>query len=625
MNKEKIRNIAIIAHVDHGKTTLVDAFLKQSNLFRSNQGEMQQEQILDSGDLEREKGITITAKNTSIHFKDFKVNIIDTPGHADFSGEVERTLNMADGCLLVVDAQEGPMPQTKFVLKKALELKLKPIVVINKIDKQYANPAEALDKVNNLFLELATEDSQLDFPVYYAIGREGKAFKSLPEADLQQTQANIFPLLEGIIEHIPSPKGDETQPFQMQITSLEYNSHLGRLLIGKVSRGKVKVNDAVVLIKSDQEGAEKLNGRIKNIFIKEGLEYKETTEVSAGEIIAITGIETTAIGGTICSPTKIEAIPNIKISNPSVRIKFEANTSPFTGQEGEFVTAKQVQQRLEKEKETNIGLKIEKTDGGAYFVSGRGELQLSILIETMRREGYEFQVRRPEVIMIEEAGISKEPIEELYIEVPEEYQGAVSAALGERKAEMVDLRIENGQAKFTYRIPTRNLLGLRNVLLTQTKGTVVMSNFLIDYIPYQKTDDLYRKGVLISTDTGVAAAYTLNTIQERGELLIEPATKVYEGMIVGINKYDQDMEVNPCKEREKSGVRRNQAEITDVSLKAIRPVTLDFALVFLAEDEILEVTPQNLRLRKAFLKKHEREWSKRSNLTDYAKQQLGIK
>jgi GTP-binding protein len=628
--QDKIRNVAIIAHVDHGKTTLVDAFLKQSHLFRDNQEEMQQEQILDSGELEREKGITIKAKNVSIRYKDHKINIIDTPGHADFGGEVERTLNMADGCLLLVDAQEGTMPQTKFVLRKALELGLKPIVVINKIDKKYANPKKVLDKVTDLLLNLATDLDQLNFPVYYAIGREGKAFKELPEGDLNSTTVpgDITPLLDAIIEYVPAPIGDETGPFMMQITTLEYDTHIGRLLIGKIIRGTVKNGDSVVIVQpsKDGEGIEKLeSGKVKKLMAREGLAYNEIQSASAGEIVAIAGIDSKAIGATVCTSAKLEALPVIKISNPSVQIKFEANTSPLVGKEGKFVTAKQVQQRLEKEIETNISLKITKGDGGAYYVAGRGELQLSILIETMRREGYEFQVRRPEVLMIEEDGIKKEPIEELIIDVPEEYQGTVVSELSARKAELVNMEPDAGQIRFSYKILTRNLLGLRNVLITATKGNVVMNNFLLGYVPYTEQPEIFRKGVLISSAAGTAVGYSLNTIQERGDLIIEPGTQVYEGMIIGLNKYDQDMEVNPTTERKRSGVRIKHDEITQTVLKAITTVTLDFALLFLAKDEILEVTPKNLRLRKAYLTKTERDWSKRENLTDYAKQQLGLK
>jgi len=628
ISQDKIRNIAIIAHVDHGKTTLVDAFLKQSHIFRENQDEMKQEMILDSGELEREKGITITAKNIAIRYKDYKINIIDTPGHADFGGEVERTLNMADGCLLLVDAQEGTMPQTKFVLKKALELGLKPIVVINKIDKKFADPKRVLDKLHDLFLQLATEADQLDFPVFYAIGREGEVFKEIPSGDLtipNNIPGDMTPLLDSIIEYVPTPKGDINGPLQMQITTLLFDPHLGRFLVGKIKRGSAKVGDSVVILHNDNPDSPKENGKIKNIRVREGLDFVDVNKASAGEIVAIAGIDSKAIGGTLCTITKPEPLPTIKISNPSVQIKFEANTSPLMGKEGKFVTAKQLQQRLEKEIETNISLKITKGDAGAYYVAGRGELQLSILIETMRREGYEFQIRKPEVLFQEIDGVISEPIEEVIVDVPEEYQGTVQSALSERKAELQDMEIYNRQVKFTYKILTRNLLGLRNILLTSTKGNAVMNNFLLGYVPYTEQAEIFRRGVLISSDNGIAMGYSLNTIQERGDLLIEPGTQVYEGMIIGIHKYENDLEVNPTKERQKSAVRMKHDEITQTVLKAIKPVTLEFALLFLAKDEILEITPKNLRLRKTFLSKTERDWSKRKNLTDFARQQMGIK
>ncbi|MBL8015355.1 MAG: translational GTPase TypA [Candidatus Doudnabacteria bacterium] len=627
IDQTKIRNVAIIAHVDHGKTTLVDAFLKQNNVFRSNQEEMNQEAILDSGDLEREKGITIKAKNVAINYKDYKINIIDTPGHADFGGEVERTLNMADGCLLVVDAQEGPMPQTRFVLKKALELGLKPIVVINKIDKSYANPQKALDKVTDLFLELATDESQLEFPVFYAIGRAGKAFAELPSGDLTKSAdlpGNIQPLLDAIVETVPAPQGDPTQPLQLQVTSLDFDPHLGRFLIGKIKRGTIRTKDNVVVVHSPEPNAKQDKGQVKSLMVREGLAYKEVSEAAAGEIVAVSGIESTAIGGTLCIASQIEALPVIKLSHPSVQIKFEASSSPFVGKDGKYVTAKQLQQRLDREQELNISLEITKTDGGAYLVAGRGELQLAILIEELRRESYEFQVRRPEVIMREIDGVLSEPLEELLIEVPEEYQGEVITAVSERKGELLNMETENGHARLSYKILTRNLLGLRTVLLTATKGNLIMNNFVLEYVPYTEQPEIFRKGVLIASETGTAVAYAMNTIQERGDLFITPGTEVYEGMIVGVNKYDQDMEVNVCKEREKSGVRRNQAEITQVALKTPLRLSLEFALVFLAKDEILEVTPNHLRLRKQYLTKNERSWATRDKLSEFAKQKMGI-
>ncbi len=621
MNQGKIRNIAIIAHVDHGKTTLVDAFLKQSHVFRDNQEEMNQSMILDTGDLEREKGITIKAKNISVEYNGYHINIIDTPGHADFGGEVERTLNMADGCLIIVDAQEGPMPQTRFVLKKALEFKLKPIVVINKIDKSAADPDKALSKVQDLFLQLATEDEQLEFPVFYAIARDGKVWESVPED--MGSQADIQNLLDKIIEYIPSPTGNTEEPFQMQITSVEYDPHVGNYLIGKINRGKVSLDNAVVVALPSEEKPETIaKGRIKQILIKKGLNFSSVDNASAGEIVALVGIDSREIGATVCGPDNIEALPVIKISDPSVRIKIEANTSPFLGKEGEFVTAKQLQQRLEKEAAQNISLNIEKTDQGSFYVSGRGDLQLSILLEELRREGFELQVRRPEVIYKEVDGMKMEPLEELFIEVPEEYGGTMLNIVSGRKGEMITMETDQGRTYFNYKILTSNLLGLRNILLTETKGNLIMHNSLLEYVEASPKTEFFRRAALISSHTGVAAAYALNTIQERGELFVEPATEVYEGMVIGINKYEEDLEVNPTKERAKSGVRRNQAEITQIQLKAVKQLTLEFALFFLAKDEILEVTPKNLRLRKQYLTKTERIWSKRKKLSEVAKQSI---
>lgn len=623
--QKKLRNIAVIAHVDHGKTTLVDAFLKQSNLFRKNQEEMSKEQILDSSELEREKGITITAKNASIYYKGYKINIIDTPGHTDFGGEVERTLNMADGCLLIVDASEGPQAQTKFVLKKALELKLKPIVVINKIDKKLANCARTLDKINDLFLSLACDTKQLDFSVFYAIGREGKVFKDLPEGDLTKPnskEGNVSPLLDAIVSIVPAPRGDPVAPLQLQISSIEVDENLGKFLIGKIYNGTVKVSDSVLIINGTGSKNVLSRGKVKKVFIKEGLKFLEVSEASAGEIAAITGIESSVIGATICSTSDPKPLPTIKISPPAVKIKFEANTSPLVGKDGKYVTAKLIEQRLEREIETNITMKIEKADGGSYFVSGRGELQIAILIERLRREGYEFQIRKPEVIFKRENGKDFEPLEELSIDTPEKYFGTISANLSARNAELKNVETENNNTKLVYHILTRNLLGLRSHLLTATNGNVVMNNFLLDYVQVTAQGEIFRQGALISSHKGMARGYALNTIQGRGCLFITPGTEVYEGMIVGIHHYEKDLEVNPTRERHKSAHRMKHDEITQTKLKSVIPLTLEFALAFLAKDEILEVTPSHLRLRKAYLTKNERIWSRRKNLTEYAKQEM---
>lgn len=609
----KIRNIAIIAHVDHGKTTLVDAFLKQSNLFRDSQQEMQQTQILDSSDLEREKGITIKAKNVSIKYKDYKINIIDTPGHSDFGGEVERTLNMADGCLLLVDAQEGPMPQTKFVLRKALEMHLRPIVVINKIDKQFAEPDRVLDKISDLFLELVEHEEQLDFPVFYAIAREGKVFSKIPTAEeILLAKSDISPIIDSIIQNVPAPVGSTDEPFQMQITSIDFNSHLGKYLIGKIERGKAQLG--VNLVLCNETNANLATGKVKSLCIRTGLEFKDVAYANVGEIVAISGFENAEIGATLCDPIKVEALPSIKISPPSVKIKFEPNTSPFLGREGDFVNYKQLQQRLEKESHNNVSMDIKQADGG-YYVAGRGELQLAILIETMRREGYEFQVRKPEVILKKIDDKLFQPKEELMISVPEEYQTTVTKVLLERKADILNIDQNRGYARFDAHILTTKLFGLRNQLVTLTKNQAVVSSEIIDYVPYHKNEESYRNGVLISMAQGKAVGYSLNTIQERGELFVEPGEEVYAGMILGINKYDKDMEVNPTKERQKSGVRVKHDEITQTVLKPKKELTLEFALVFLNKDEILEITPKNLRLRKEFLTKTERDRHRRSSLT----------
>lgn len=619
--QENIRNVAIIAHVDHGKTTLVDAFMKKTHLFRENQEEMYQTRILDSGELEKEKGITIKAKNIAIKYGDFKINIIDTPGHADFGGEVERTLNMADSCLLLVDAQEGPMPQTKFVLKKALELGLKPILVINKIDKKLANCTKTISKVQDLFLELATDPEQLDFPVYYAIAREGLIFKELPEGDLTNTKSlngDVTPILDEIVNNTPAPKGNINGTFQMQVTSLEYDNHLGRYLVGRINRGQVKVDDPIILLSKD----EKIQGRVKELFTKEGLFWEPTEKAIAGDIVAITGIESTAIGATICDINNQEILPDINITPPSVKVKFESNTSPFAGKEGKFVTAKQLEQRLEQEKDTNISLNISKVGGSSYYVAGRGELQLSILVEQLRREGYEFQLGKPEVVLIEKEGKKFEPIEELIVDCPSEYLSVITQEVSNRKGELIDIENNDNQTRFTYRILTRNLIGLHRVLMNATKGTAIINSFVYDYVPHSEGENLFRKGVIISAETGTSLGYALTTIQERGQLFIGPSEEVYEGMIIGINNHEQDLEVNPCKARHKTNVRMLRSEMTDIYLKSTIPLTVEYALSFINDDELIEVTPKNIRLRKKLLTNTQRTWAKRGNLTAYAKQQM---
>ncbi len=623
-DKNNLRNIAIIAHVDHGKTTLVDAFMKQTHLFRDNQEEMKQTRILDKGELEKEKGITISAKNIAIKYKGVKINIIDTPGHSDFGGEVERTLNMADSCLLLVDAKEGTMPQTKFVLKKALELGLKPVVIINKIDRKLANIEKTTSKINDLFLSLATKEEQLDFPIYYAISREGKVFKEMPTGDLtipNSTTGDLTPILDEIVTNLPAPSGDVNKPFQMQITSIEYDEHLGRYLIGKISNGKVKVGDPIVLV-SNQEDFEKKQGRAKELFTKVGLEWTPIQEARVGEIVAITGIDSTDIGATLCSVDNPEPLPDIKITPPTVRVKFSANTSPFVGKEGKFVTAKQLQQRLDQEKRLNISLKIESKGANAHYVSGRGELQLAILVEQLRREGYEFELGKPEVILQKIDGVECEPLEELIIDAPEEYLSAITEEVSGRKGKMVNMENEEGQSRFTYHILTRNLIGLHRNLMTATKGTTIINSAVLEYVPYEKGENLYRKGVIISSETGTALAYALMSVQERGRLFISGSTNVYEGMIIGITNTMEDVEVNPCKERHKTNVRMAHSQVTEIALKTPILLTIEYALSFIKDDELIEITPKHIRIRKKLLKSTERIWAKRKNLTFYAKQQL---
>ncbi len=624
---EKIRNIAIIAHVDHGKTTLVDAILKQSNTFRANEEIMNQTQILDSGELEREKAITITAKNISVNYEDYKINIIDTPGHADFGGEVERTLNMAEGCILLVDAQEGPMIQTRVVLKKALELGLTPIVVINKIDKKLADVSKTVDKIQDLFLELATSEDQLEFPILYAISREGKVFTEMPSGDLtipDSTTGNVYPLLETIINAIPAPIGDPSGSFQMQISSLQYDNHQGTLLIGKIKRGSISVGDPVVLVSTDSENQPTVQGKVKILYVRKGLNFEEVESASVGEIIAVVGIDSSAIGATLCALDNPDPLPALSISPPSIEVKFEANTSPFVGKEGEFVTARLLSKRLNREAQTNVNISIAQSTSGSFSVLVRGELQLSILVETLRREGYEFQIRKPSIIMKEIDGKKMEPLEDLTIEVPEEFTSNVIQELSNRDAELVSMNEESNKTYFEYRILTRKLLGLRSDLFVQTKGKLIMNSAFSEYVPFKEGKDAHRNGVLISSATGETRDYSLNTIQERGTLFVRASEQVYEGMVIGINKYEEDLEVNPIKERKRSGVRVSHAVITISNVREPMPLTLEFAISFLGEDELLEVTPKNLRLRKKYLTQQERDWSKRKNLTEFAKKQMGI-
>ena len=583
-NKENIRNVAIIAHVDHGKTTLVDALLKQSNTFRDNQAEMSQTLIMDSGDQEHERGITITAKQTSVYYHDHKINIIYTPGHADFSGEVERTLNMADGVLLVVDAQEGPMPQTKFVLKKALDLKLKPVVIINKIDKPAARIEEVKDEISDLFLELATEESQLNYPIYYAIARDGRAGKT------ENLDDDLHVIFESIINDIPSPKVDEAadKGLQLLVASLASDSYLGKYAIGKIFRGNIKHGQSVKIVKTHfTEGEPEItteNGKVDKIFVYRGLGKEEVNEAFAGDIVAVTGIPSANIGDTIAAFDNPEALPTIELEPPTLSIYIGPNTSPLKGQEGEFTTSRQISDRLHKELETNIALKIAQ-DGLGYKVSGRGELHLSVLIETMRREGYELEAGRPEVVYKEIDGKKCEPFEDLTIEVTPEYVGAVSQELGIRKADLS--------------------------LMTDTKGTVIMSSIPKGYRPVEGKYKPERNGVLISFETGTSTAYALDMVQARGILFIPPQVPVYQGMIVGLSNKKEDIDINVCREKQLTNMRTHASDGA-IQLTPYTNLSLEQCLDFLLDDELLEVTPKSLRLRKRQLDPIKRKRESRS-------------
>lgn len=611
-NKEQIRNVAIIAHVDHGKTTLVDALLKQSNTFRDNQAEMNQTLIMDSGDQEHERGITITAKQTSVHYNGYKINIIDTPGHADFSGEVERTLNMADGVLLVVDAQEGPMPQTKFVLKKALDLKLKPVVIINKIDKPAARIEEVKDEISDLFLELATDESQLNYPIYYAVARDGKAGKT---TDLDD---NLHVIFDSIINDMPSPKidADESKGLQLLVASLAADNYLGKYAIGKIHRGKIKHGQSVKVMKTTFENGEPKvtseNAKIDRLYVYRGLGKEEVQEAFAGDIVAVTGIADANIGDTIATGDNPEALPTIELEPPTLSIYIGPNTSPLKGKEGEFTTSRQISDRLHKELETNIALKIAQ-DGLGYRVSGRGELHLSVLIETMRREGYELEAGRPEVVYKEIDGKKCEPFEDLTIEVSPEYVGAVSQELGIRKAELVSQELTStGATRFTYEISTAALIGLRNQLMTATKGTVLMSSIPKGYREIESKYKPERNGVLISFESGTSTAYALDMAQARGILFIPPQVPVYQGMIVGLSNKKDDIDLNVCREKQLTNMRTHASDGA-IQLTPYTNLSLEQCLDFLLDDELLEVTPKSLRLRKRQLDPIKRKREAKSN------------
>lgn len=599
-----IRNVAIIAHVDHGKTTLVDGLLKQSNTFRDNQAEMNQDLIMDSGDQEHERGITITAKQTAVYHDDYKINIIDTPGHADFSGEVERTLNMADGVLLIVDAQEGPMPQTKFVLSKALELGLKPVVVVNKIDKPSRRIAEVKDEIDDLFLELAIDDSQLHYPMYFAIGREGKAWKEMPENP--EEKGDLAPIFDAIINDIPAPEVDTTKPLQLLVTSLQYDSFLGKYAIGRISRGSIKKAQQVVLIKAD---GTKVNAKIDKLFAYRGLNREEIDSAIAGDIVALTGIGDAHIGETIADSENPEALPVLEVEAPTLSMYLGPNTSPLKGKEGEFTTSRQIGDRLKQELETNVALRVE-DEGIGFKVSGRGELHLSVLIETLRREGYEFEVGRPQVVTIQKDGVEQEPVEELLIEVGSEFVGAISQELGQRRGEMTHQETtSSGAIRQTYIIATRSLIGLRNLLMTATKGTVIMHSLPHGYQPMGPKLQQHRNGALIATEAGSTTAYALDNSAARGILYVGPGTTVYQGMIVGLYNRQGDLDVNVCKGKQLTNMRTSSSDGT-VQLTPFTDLSLEQSIDFIEDDELLEVTPKSLRLRKRHLDPNQRKRKK---------------
>lgn len=604
MQTTKLRNLAIIAHVDHGKTTLVDGLLKQSNTFRDNQSEMGQSLIMDKLAQEKERGITITAKITAVTYEDFKFNIIDTPGHADFGGEVERTLGMADGCLLVVDAQEGPMPQTKFVLGKALAAGLKPLVVINKIDKDGSRIAEVEDELADLFLELATDEEQLHYPVYYAIGRDAKAWEEVPTDP--SAHGDLSCIFKAIVEMIPSPKVEEGET-QLLITNLEWDNFKGKYAVGKLGRGGIRKNQAMVLMKKD---GTQVKFKVADLFTFKGLGKEEATEAPAGDIVAFTGADKAEIGETICDESRPDALPVLEVEAPTLKMYMGPNTSPFKGQEGEFTTSRQIGDRLKRELETNVSLRV-KDEGIGFLVSGRGELHLSVLIEDLRREGFELEVGRPQVVTKVVDGKTVEPLEELTIEVPQEFVGAVQTELGARRAQLQNQDVNIRGARLVYQIPTRALIGLRGLLLTATKGTAIMSSLTIGYQPMGGLIPQTRNGALISFETGVATPYSLENAQERGSVFTAPGEKVYAGQIIGLNLRREDMEVNICKEKHLTNIRSSSSDGT-VQLTPPVILSLEECLDFLEDDELLEATPKSLRLRKRYLSANERKKNKKS-------------
>jgi len=589
-----IRNVAIIAHVDHGKTTLVDALLKQSGIFRD--GEEVPDCVMDSNDIERERGITILSKNTAVHYKDTLINIVDTPGHADFGGEVERVLGMVDGCILIVDANEGPMPQTRFVLKKALEKGLRPIVVVNKIDRPQADPYGAVDKVLDLFIELGADDDQCEFPYLFASGLSGFA-----KANLEDDTEDMKPLFEAILDHVPPPVGDPEKPLQLQVTTLDYSDYLGRIVIGKIHNGTVQMGQQAALIK---EGGQTIKGKITKLMGFDGLSRIEIDSASAGNIVAIAGFADANIGETIACPDEPLALPLIKVDEPTLQMTFAINDSPFAGQEGDYVTSRQLRDRLMRELETNVALRVEETDSPDRFaVSGRGELHLGILIENMRREGYEFQVSQPQVIYREVNGQPCEPYELLALDVPEDGMGGCIERLGQRRGEMQDMRVMgDGRATLEFVIPARGLIGFRGEFMRLTRGDGIMNHSFLDYRPLSGEVETRRNGVLIAFEEGVATFYALKNAEDRGVFFITPGTKVYKGMIVGEHNRPQDLELNVCKTKQLTNHRSATGDEL-VQLQSPADMSLERALEYIGPDELVEVTPESVRLRKMPSKK----------------------
>lgn len=594
-----IRNIAIIAHVDHGKTTLVDGMLKQTHTFRENEAEMQQNTILDSNDLEREKGITILAKNTAVIYKNTKINIIDTPGHADFSGEVERVINMADGVLLIVDAAEGPLPQTHFVLQKALEHNLTVIVVINKIDRPDAQPKEVLREIESLFLHLAHHEDHLDFPVLYAIGRDEKAWNTLP---LNHNEpATLEPLFEAVLHYVPKPKGDPSKPFKMLVTTLDFDTHKGKFAIGNVTQGSVKKGDSLLIL---DENIKRATFKVEAVFTSKGLKRIPTERGETGDIIAITGNDSIAIGQTLADPIDPTGFPKMEVEEPTLKVLVGPNTSPFAGKESTYGTPTQLADRLTREIETNIGLKIEPNDSGTGFlVSGRGELHIAILLETMRREGYELQVGKPEVIFKEIDGVTQEPYEELTIELDSSFIGIITEEMGKRHGQLLDTHTnDRGVTKMVYKLSTRNLLGFRGDIMTKTRGSGIIATRIVGYSPVTPKKQKIRNGVLVSIETGKSTAYALTTVQERGKALIGPSVPVYEGMVIGINNRQEDIDMNVCRIKKLTNIHSANADVA-IQLDPPLELSLEQALDFIEDDELVEITPLSLRIRKIHLGK----------------------